>query len=138
MPEPFDALAEKWTAGLDTPRRRSRRPFSALAPWDEMAYFDAPKTSLVSIGAGSTGVLLCPTNPMRVGLIISLATGSPVNISTTQETVVNRGIQLVSSYPQMVILQSTHGNICQLAWFGGSTAVVTLYVMEILLRIWRE
>lgn len=111
--------------------------FNTLTPWDSQRYFDIPQQNFISVGVIPTS--LCLANPMRVGLVISGATGSTVFIGPSPNITSVKGIPLSGNFITIALNHEQWGALVQQQWFGivgAGSAFVS--VIEITLNKWPE
>lgn len=108
-----------------------------LAPWEEIVYFDTPKTTVITLSAAQTWEQIAPANPQRVALFIGSVQGVNVSPDSTISAQ-SGGIPLGSTTPPILLTEASHGPLCTMAWYasGNLSAVVT--VIEVVLRHWPE
>lgn len=128
-----NAMAERWLAAVQASKLRSVNPSRILAPWDELAYFDLPTTTLITFPGGASNKSICLANPQRVVLAFACASGT-IFVSPSPMTAVNQGIQLQPSTLPLIFDQSTHGPLAQIQWFGFTNLANPLIVIEVVLR----
>jgi hypothetical protein len=127
--------AQAWRAAMR--RRQELRP---QPPWDEQKYFDNPLVNTVAL-VSNTDKIIAAQNPFRVGIIFSIPSPSPVGglfvrPGSAQTNGTGSGILLATGM-QLRFTQSEWGNLVQAEWHGQSIgANSTVYVVEVLLRIW--
>lgn len=109
-----------------------------MAPWEELAYLDLPDIFSV-VNPGSTGVLLCPADPMRAILILSAGISSGVGSTSVPvspgQAVASKGIFLASGIPLILNTHDTPG-LVQAAWFVNSTGTFTITAVSISFIKW--
>lgn len=128
--------AERWAQALLGRAGRGGRRQSALAPWDEMAYFDAPRWTLTQMVVGQS-IQVVGANSQRVVLMFAAPAGiADPEISTRDDLGATKNLLVKSGNLPLIFTQRDHGPLCQAQWFGTSTAAVNLTVVEVVLREW--
>jgi hypothetical protein len=100
--------------------------------FDRMAQYDKPTFSyLVN---PTNGDLLAAANLHRMVLMFSVISGGPIVITTEQIGAMNQGIYLQQTTLPFQLFQQDHGNLAQIAWYCSSTTVVSINIIEVILR----
>ena len=106
-----------------------------LPPWEEITYFDLPKTSFPTVAVGGQ---IVAANPQRVILSI----GSDITVGNTAILTPNApgqaGFLLSSSVPQIVLREKDDATLCTAAWFNQSASPHAFHVIEVILRQWPD
>lgn len=133
MAEPFTEAKERWIASMEARVRDRSNPPSAMAPWDEMAFFQPVKTSSFS---SNPGVIqqVATSNSARVGLIFANPSSVTVRLTVTPNVAGLFLIDLPTLAMPWVILQKDLGILCQSEWFASVPLMGNLTVYEILLK----
>lgn len=111
-----------------------RDALDALPPWEAAEYFQDTKETVVGLNA--TPTLLVAADPMRVGLIFANGNAGVVLISTDASLPINKGFPCSSAVPPIILLFRDVGPLCQQAWYGPSSAGLSITVWEIRLTRW--
>jgi hypothetical protein len=108
-----------------------------LAPWEQLPYFQAPKiTSYPNIGANFKAV---DANPLRCALIFAASGTTNIFLLPSSLVSTSNGIELVSTNPWIVLLQSEVGPLVQAEWWAGAgQAGANLTVIETLFAKWPD
>jgi len=127
---------KRWIAGQENPQRKRGKVPTAMAPWDENAYFDLP----IERGFTTTGGVadsVAKANPRRVVLLFSLASASSYTVSTRSDIAgAGNGIIVNNTTLPLVITQANHGPLCQVEWFAFTAVPLLITIIEINLREW--
>lgn len=125
------AIANKWLAAGGMVGKPQ-----VLPPWEEMRWFEEPKTTLVT-NSGSGVIQLVETNPRRVAMLVGASGTVYIAPSQSINPAGGEGLLIQPGQGPIYITQKAHGNLCQVQWFVSQvfgTVVVT--VIEVILRDW--